>query len=370
MVLGFTGIMANSLIGLTSIALVVGGAEIVVGKMEAVARYYGISDVVIAMTIISIGTSLPELALHTVGSLSILSDPGNVQKFQQISATVLGGNIGSDVVQQTLVLGLVVVAASMMRGRHGFEFSEKFLKRDYLPMICTTLMTLVLARDGILSRFDGLVLFGSFIGYMGYQYSTRKEKLVNETREATISVKPRMDFLVAIVGMVVVVYFANIFLNVSELMIAETGLTGSMIGVAIMGVVSALPEMVTAIAGLRHGAEGISLGTLIGSNITNPLLAIGFGSLLSTYAVPRPLVLWDLPMETVTASVLLTYLLTKGTITDHMAPLFGRLGMNSVEQKMYDIDNRVLTVLGAGLLVAMYFVYLYIRWRYFGVDFT
>lgn len=81
-----------------------------------------------------------------------------------------------------------------------------------------------------------------------------------------------------------------------------------MIGVVTLGIASALPEMFTAISGLKHSAVGISLGTLIGSNITNPLLGIGLGSLISTYWVPKPLYLWDLPMETITAALLLVYL--------------------------------------------------------------
>ena len=75
-----------------------------------------------------------------------------------------------------------------------------------------------------------------------------------------------------------------------------------------MGIASALPELTTAISGIRNKEHGLSLGTLIGSNITNPLVAIGGGALVSTYWVPRPLIIWDLPWETVTGAVLLAIL--------------------------------------------------------------
>ena len=65
-----------------------------------------------------------------------------------------------------------------------------------------------------------------------------------------------------------------------------------------------MPELITAMAGIRHRENGVSLGTLVGSNITNPLVAIGGGALLSTYKVPAPLVAWDLPWETVTGVIL------------------------------------------------------------------
>jgi cation:H+ antiporter len=368
MVLGFTGLVPNAAIGLASIILLVFGAEEVVERMEGVAKAYGVSEVVIAMTIISIGTSLPELALHIVGSLDILAAPGNLQTFQTVSATVLGSNIGSDVVQQTLVLGLVLVFAALSGARNGFKFSEKFLLRDYAPMMGTTLLTLILAWDGILSRLDGLILFGSFLLYMYYLYTTRDEKLQRQG-SAEPSQRPRFDLLAGVVFMAIVIGSADVFLRVVELGVEMTGLSGSMIGVATVGIVSAFPEMITAISGLRQGAEGISLGTLIGSNITNPLLAIGLGSLISTYAVPRPLILWDLPMETVTAGVLLLYLFSRDSIGNHLATLFHGLGMEGMAERMADTENRVLTVAGALLLVFMYFVYMYVRWTYFQVDF-
>ncbi|MFB6292259.1 MAG: sodium:calcium antiporter [Candidatus Nanohaloarchaea archaeon] len=368
MVLGFSGLLPNAAVGLASVVLLVFGAEKVVGKMEGVAKAYGISEVVIAMTIISVGTSLPEISLHLVGSFNILTNPGNQQLYQQISATVLGSNIGSDVVQQTLVLGLVVLVTAFMRNSRGFKFSRKFLLRDYAPMMGTTLLTLILAWDRTLSVFDGLVLLNFFIAYMYYLYSTRDEKLQKQGSSEP-SQRPRYDLVTGIVFMLLVIYSADVFLKVVELGIEATGLSGSMIGVATVGVVSAMPEMVTAITGLRQGAEGISLGTLIGSNITNPLLAIGAGATLSTYAVPEPLVLWDLPMETATAGVLLIYLLNKGRIGDFLGSIAGGLGFEKLAQKFRSTEDRFLTMTGAVLLMLMYVFYLYVRWTYFPTDF-
>lgn len=412
MVLGFTGTLPVGLIGLFSILVLVYAAEIVVSKMEGVAKYYGVSEVVIAMTIVSIGTSLPELSLHLVGSIDILfsgsnvfpymlqqplsfmldgfhpllSSPEAVTSYQDISATVLGSNIGSDVVQQTLVLGLVIISSALIADKHSFNFSRKFLIRDYAPMMGTTLMTLILALNwenvvnflmnggqlvagGTLTRLDGLVLVGSFTAYMYYLYSTRKEELA-EQGDSNPSKKPRLDFAIGIAAMLFVIGSAEIFLRVVEVLIAETGLSGSMIGVASVGVVSAFPEMITAISGLRQGSQGISLGTLIGSNITNPLLAIGAGSVISTYAVPGPLVLWDLPMETITAGVLLAYMFSKDSIGDFLGGWARKAGFENAAEYFESMENRVISVAGAGLLVVLYVVYIYVRFRYFQYDFV
>ncbi|MFB6167110.1 MAG: hypothetical protein ABEJ62_02515, partial [Candidatus Nanohaloarchaea archaeon] len=81
------------------------------------------------------------LTSHVIASAGILAGTLN---YQISSATVLGGNIGSDVVQQTFVVGLVVFSFPIFKEGEGFEFSEWFLKKDYLPIIGTTLMCLVL----------------------------------------------------------------------------------------------------------------------------------------------------------------------------------------------------------------------------------
>lgn len=423
MVLGFTGLVPVSLIGLLSIILLVFGAEIVVSKMEGVAKYYGVSEVVIAMTVVAIGTSLPELALHLIGSVNILLSSGaplqlftvdisnvllgshsaaaqtlaeqgritaeaasnSTDVFMGTSGAVLGANIGSDVVQQTLVLGLVIVSSALLADRHSFRFSRKFLIRDYAPMMGTTLMTLILALNwkgvlnflsggtlyvsGTLTRLDGFILVGSFIAYMYYLYTTRTEELAQQG-DVEASRRPILDFAIGIAAMLLVIGSAEIFLRVVEVAVAETGLSESMIGVASVGIVSAFPEMITAISGLRHGSEGVSLGTLIGSNITNPLFAIGSGAIISTYAVPRPLVLWDLPMETITAGILLGYMFSKERIGDTLAKPLRRVGLDSAAGRLEATENRVISIAGAFLLIALYFIYLYVRFSYFQYDFA
>ncbi len=329
------GFEVSLLLGAAALIALVYGAEHVVARLTSIAEYFGIPDVLIAMSVVSIGTSLPELVAHVIGSIGILQ---GTLDYQITSATVLGGNIGSDVVQQTLVFGLVVFAFAIIR-QDRFEFTESFLKKNYLPMIGTTLMTLVLAWDGVLSRLDGIVLLGAFCAYMYYLYRTRDERL-NQQTEASDDV--RRDLFVAVVAMSTVLVSAHIVLRVTERLVQATGLGGSIIGVTTLGIAAALPEMFTAIEGIRQRAEGISLGTLIGSNITNPLVGIGAGALISTYWVPRPLVLWDLPMETVTAALLLFYLLF--------------------------VSDRKLGWKGGLYLMGLYAFYIVIRFSFFAID--
>lgn len=320
----------NIIIGLAALFILMGSAEIAVKKIIILLHHYGFSTTFGGLVIFSITTSFPEIFSHLAASFGILS--GSL-KYEIASSTVLGANIGSDVIQQTLVLGIIVLLMG------GLTFKKDFLKIAYLPMIGTTLMTLILAWDGILSRIDGLILFATFILYMIFLY--KRESHIKEKAMKSKDIHIVKDFTISLACIILILISAHFLLSATQQIVLITGLGGSLIGVISLGVVAASPELFTAISGLRQKATGISLGTLIGSNITNPLVGIGIGSLISTYWVPKPLVYWDLPMETITAALLLLYLIkTKG-----------KLGRG-----------------GAIYLMGLYFAYLAIRIFYFSVD--
>lgn len=330
------GAVPSAVLGLVAVVVLVYGAQQVVDSLTSLAAYYNIPDVLIAMSIISVGTSLPEIISHIIASVGILQ--GTLQ-YEIASATVLGANTGSDIIQQTLVVGIVVFSFAVIGEKEYFQFSDAFLKKDFLPIIGTSLMALVLSWDGIVSRLDGAVLVLSFVGYMYYLYRSRSDRL---NQDIAKSDNVRRDALVTVAAMAAVLASAHIVLKVTEVLVEATGLGGSIIGVTTLGIVAAMPELFTAIEGIRQRASGISLGTLIGSNVTNPLLGYGIGALLSTYWVPRPLVLFDLPTETVTAAVLLAYVLF--------------------------ISDRKLGRKGGVILILMYIAYVIIRFMFFAVD--
>tara|TARA_Y100000310_G_scaffold7186_1_gene7908 strand:+ start:861 stop:1847 length:987 start_codon:yes stop_codon:yes gene_type:complete len=324
------GIIIQIVIAVAATLLLMGSSSIAVKKILRLLHHYGYSMTFGGLVIFSIATSFPEIFAHLIASFNILS--GSLQ-YEIASATVLGANIGSDVIQQTLVLGIVVLLTG------GLVFKKDFLLTAYLPMIGTTLMTLVLAWDGILSRIDGFILFATFIGYMVFLY--KRENVYHKKFKKVKEINVGRDIMISVACIASMLISAHFLLSATQQIVLITGLGGSLIGVISLGVASASPELFTAIYGLKQKATGLSLGTLIGSNIINPLAAIGGGALISTYWVPKPLVYWDLPMETITAALLLLYLIkTKG-----------KLGKG-----------------GGVYLIILYLIYLFIRIFYFSVD--
>jgi len=329
--------------GIASIAILVYASSIAVQKLTGLAGYFRLSTTFVGVTVVSIATSIPEIAAHFTASVGILS--GSLD-YEVSSAVVLGANIGSDVVQQTLIMAIVVFIAGKM------HFKKYFLWKSMLPMIITTIMCIVLGIDGTFSRIDGTILFGSFIAYMYYLYTDERKHYKEEDHGfeesgATPEGVPQnakeayRDTFIALFALLLTVGSAMIALQATEIVVGRTGIGGSLIGVMTLGIASALPELITALSGVRHGDSGISLGTLIGSNITNPLVAIGGGAIISTYWVPRPLVMWDLPWETITGAILWVILYLKK----------GKLGKWT-----------------AYYLTGLYFVYITLRMIFFSVD--
>lgn len=330
----------NVVVGAVALVLLIVSADKVVARLVGLARYFRLSTTFMGMTAVSLATSIPEISAHLTASVGILT---GALDYEQSSAVVLGANIGSNVVQQTLILGLVVFFARTL------HFRKYFILKSLLPMIASTILCLILAWNQVLSRLDGLILLVAFLGYTYYLYHDErrfyKRDETVETESDSVPQSPREAVqyaLIALVGMAVTVLSASVVLNVTEFVIETTGIAGSLIGVVTLGVASALPELMTSLSGIRKQEYGISLGTLIGSNITNHLIAISGGALLSTYWVPRPLIRWDLPWETLTGIILLGILWWRK----------GRLGRG-----------------GAIYLMALYFVYLLGRMLLFPTDF-
>ncbi len=340
----FTSSIAALIIsGVISLAILVLSADFAVQKLTGLAGYFRLSTTFVGVTVVSLATSIPEIVSHFVASFGIL---GGFLDYEVSSAIVLGANIGSDVVQQTLILALVIFIAGKL------IFKRYFLWKSMVPMIGSHLLCLVLGLDGIYSRLDGMILFGAFLIYMILLYYDERKYYNEEDHgfssegEAPEHVPQSVSqawraALLSLAAIGVTVLTSIVVLQITENIVFRTGLGGSLIGVITLGVASALPELTTAITGIRNGDTGIPLGTLVGSNVTNPLVGIGLGALVSTYWVPRPLVLWDLPWEVVTGVILWVI-------------LWFRNGQAGRKTAIY--------------LTAMYFVYITFRMVFFGTD--
>jgi cation:H+ antiporter len=292
-----SGLLAQISVGAVALYALVTAAGRAIDRLLALAEYYDIDEVLIGVTVLAVGTSLPELSSHLVASLGILS---GTLDYRVTSAVVIGGNTGSSTIQQFLLVGVFLVGYGSIR------IDRTFVRDSYVPMLATFLVTLVVAWDGSISRLDGAVLFALYLGYVGLRVSRRRQP--PSLREPP-SRNPRHDAAVAAGLLVVVFLAATLVLSVVEVIVAALDFGGSMVGVVTIGVAAALPELTAVIDAIRRRAPNVALGTLVGSNIVNPLVGIGLGGAVSTYYVPPAVILWDLPFKLLAGAGLLGWTL-------------------------------------------------------------
>lgn len=287
------------------------GANLAIGGSLKVVSTLRISKLFIGLTIISIGTSLPEIFTHIVASLSIL-------KGTNASGVAVGTNIGSNIIQITLILGLIGLLATV-------KSSKIIQRRDGLIMLGGIALLFLAGFNGIVSRVEGILLAGLYILYIIYLSKNEKnigelfdghsKNILTSKSKHTLSV----GSLELIFGIFLLLLSAE-FVVKNALIFANTfGIAQTFIGTIIIGVSTALPELTTALIGIKRGAKDISLGVLIGSNITNPMLALGLGAAISGLSMPRIVEWIDIPFWFIISVIALFFFADEHKIDKHEA---------------------------------------------------
>lgn len=252
-------------------------------------------EVFIGLTIVAIGTNLPELSAHVTASIGIVS---GVLDYHTTSAVVLGGNMGSSATQQLLLFGILLIGFGQI------NLSPRMLTDTFVPMLGGLLLTFAVAWDGTVSRLDGVILLSGFGVYLGFSYLRRQQIPTDGVPSSNV----RRDAITAILMLGLVLASASVLLGVIQDVVAGVLLGGSMVGVLTLGIASSFPELSAVLDGVRRKTPIIAVGTLVGSNIVNPLLGFGLGGVISTYHIPEAVIVWDLPIKILSAIGLVVYI--------------------------------------------------------------
>ena len=261
------------------------GAHIVVDHALIVAKQLKVSKLFMGLTILSLGTTLPEIFTHINASLA--------EKSGQIASNIaIGANIGSNIFETTIMIGILGLFSTI-------KSSKNIQNRDGIVLLLTAILLFLLGLDGVISRSDGIILILVYLVYLFYLY-TREEKLEDIiSRNSKLTHKQfnnfiHHSFLIAI-GLFILQFGAeSVILNTIGLS-NKYGIDQSFIGSILIGFSSALPEFTVAVIGLLKKSRDISLGVIFGSNITNPTIAVGIGALVYDNPISRSLLFFDLP---------------------------------------------------------------------------
>ncbi len=291
--------LIEALIVLAGIIIILALAEIIIKEAISLSNHFGFSETFVGLTVLSIGTSIPEIMTHIIGSLNILKDPSH---FNTLSNLLLGTNIGSDIFQETFVLGVIGIIGTVIVVKRNLFFTVG-------GMIGAATLTWFIALGGFISRLEGLILL---IAYLTYLVLLKRSKINEKFERLNHLTKKEVvwAFTLLSLAFIIMAFVADRVLNASTLLVESLPISASFFGIIVLGIASALPELMTSLIAVVKKKKGMSAGILIGSNITNPLFGIGLGALISTYSVSKVLVIYDLPFK-ILAGLLLYYLLYK-----------------------------------------------------------
>ena len=252
------------------IALVLWGADKFTDGASGIARKWHVSELVIGLTVVAMGTSLPELMVSLFSSLRGSSDMS------------VGNIVGSNIFNTLTIIG---ASALMMP----VVIQKGVLYRDIPLSFVFALLLFVLSYDGNITLFDAIFLLILFCGFLYYTYyiGTHGQKTSDEVREDASIWK--LLFLL-LIGIVCLVSGGQLLVNNAADLARLWGVRESVIGLTILAAGTSLPELATSMVAAKKGSAGLAMGNAIGSNVFNIAFVLGICSAI------RPMVVQDISM--------------------------------------------------------------------------
>lgn len=279
---------------IVGLVLILLGADALVNGASAVARKYGISEFVVGLTIVGIGTSAPELIVSAISAINGSSD------------IAIGNVVGSNISNVFMILGITAIIAPI-------SLTKSNLKYDLPIALGVSLLLFVLAYDSIflgkefnvISRWDGLILIAMFVLFMIYSFKSSASSDQNEESAESENGKVNIvkSVLLIVCGLVGLVLGGRLFVNSGSDIARGFGVSDAFIGITVMAVGTSLPELAASVNAAIKKKGQMALGNVIGSNIFNILLILGTSSII------RPLTLGGITMIDMGMMILTTVMI-------------------------------------------------------------
>jgi cation:H+ antiporter len=296
------------------------GAKFVIISLENIADRFNISHIMVGLTILSIGTSLPEIAVSIMGGLDKLLgiDPN-------IDGIVIGNKVGSFLTQITLIIGILAVSSPIF-------VSKWELRREGPMLFISVLIFLFFSLDGILTQFEALIMILIYFIYLSLViWSERhlaktkpkaeyleKERLDAVSFESVESPRKKSSTLrdigILLFGLIILVIAAEFTLLSAHDISKEFHIPENVIGILIVGFGTSLPELIADLTAIRRGSFGIAIGDILGSNICDILLATGAGAIIVNFNVPMIILVFDIPVLFLALALVLYLLWSEKTL--------------------------------------------------------
>ncbi|MDY0339405.1 MAG: calcium/sodium antiporter [Acholeplasmataceae bacterium] len=301
-------ILFNVLLLLVGFVFLIKGADFFVVSSSSIARKFNVSPLIIGLTLVAFGTSLPELAVSFAAALSV--EPG------QTADIAMGNIIGSNIANLTLILGASAVALPIM-------VKKSMSKKEFPFLIGMTILIAILGfffqSDAQIARWEAVILLIVFAYYMYLMLTGEKEIPTDDIK--VIDMKKAI--LLLFVGILGVSIGGTMVTRGAEY-IAVNGLVTfagmsitkatTLVGLSVVALGTSLPELVTSVVAAKKGENEIALGNVVGSNVFNTLFIVGLSGIVTPLGLNGD-VLIDMIILIVITSIMIIFSISKEKIT-------------------------------------------------------
>ena len=252
---------------IVGLVLILGGANYLTDGAAAVARRFGMSDLMVGLTIVAFGTSAPELTISMMSAID-----GN-------TGIAIGNVVGSNIFNTLIIIGAVAVARPI-------KITGGIMSNEIPLVVLSAAALLAMGSskwlDGttpVISRVDGILLLLFFAIFMRYVFSQSKQKMPetsensNETKPVQTALWKSVIFIIG--GLAALIYGGDLFVDKASAIASSLGVSDAIIGLTIVAMGTSLPELATSLTAAIKGNSGIAIGNVIGSNIFNIFLVLG-----------------------------------------------------------------------------------------------
>lgn len=287
----------NVLFILVGIVLVLWGADRLTDGAVAVAEKMKMPQIVIGLTIVAMGTSMPEFCVSLVSALKGTTD------------LAVGNIVGSNIFNTLLIVGVSAWVAPMI-------ILKSTVRKDIPFALFASVILLIMCLDGNISRLDAGILFVLFLVFMYVTLKGAKTK-DDDTTAKTDSIednkKPMATWLSIvwiIVGLACLIGGSNLFVEGATKVAEHIGVSEAVIGLTIVAGGTSLPELATSVVSARKGNSGIAIGNVLGSNVFNILAILGVTGVITPMHL-QGITMLDLSMMVVSALLVWLFSFTK-----------------------------------------------------------
>lgn len=273
------------------IVVVLKGADWLTAGAVGMAERIGVPQIVIGLTIVAMGTSMPEFCVSLVSAVKGTPD------------LAVGNVVGSNIFNALLIVGCAAMVAPI-------AIRHDTVRKDIPFALVASVVLLMMCFDGEIGRLDAAVLLALFLLFMFY---TVRGASKERTEAPANPMNPVKAVGLLVLGLACLVLGSNVFVDNASALASSLGVSDAVIGLTIVAGGTSLPELATSVVAARRGDSGIAIGNVLGSNVFNILMILGLTGLIQPMAI-HGITLFDLSVMVISMMALWLFSFTKYSI--------------------------------------------------------